>query len=226
MGEKDIDEIELVLLIGSTNFETIAGLLKQNGYDISEKPVEDEELHEYLYFDTEDRQLYLSGESLRIRLKREGKEKHKMTYKVPIEEPSDEGCMNRREYNVPFKGEPTLENAFTNFQQANPEITLPENLKNVVNVNKLRTAYQLIDQEGNTAEIAFDDMLAIDPENPELQKKLARELEVELITMQPENLERIRQIITDFDPTIRPSKASKYKIALDGIDELRGENIR
>jgi len=215
----EINEIELVLLIGDMKPETIIELLQQNGYNIESVLEGKEELKKYLYFDTPDKTLYHSGESLRIRLAKEAGGRHKVTYKVPNVPRTEEGYANRKEYNAAFSEEPILENALEKFFVEYPEVGLPNNLQHVVNVDKTRSTYELTSRDGETAELAFEDVLAIDPNNNAIQKRLTREMEVELRSAPTEILDDIRTIIKSYDPSIISSKKSKYNLALEAIEE-------
>jgi len=204
-------EIETIFLINNINNKEIINFLKENGYQVNQSQKKKSQLKKYLYFDTPNKDLLKTNYIFRIRLKKSEKGEHKVTYKIPIEQNND--YINKKEIELKFMGEPTIENALFKFKKQYPRVKIPKDLKQVVNLEKARETYHLVDGN-NLFEITFDNAVAINPLNGE-KRLLPKEMEIEILKASIESLIKVKKLILNFNREITLCQKSKYQLATE-----------
>lgn len=198
--------------------EDVLKLLKQNGYviqgELKIKPQED------TYYDNPEQNLNKSGSSFRIRRKNDGAV---VTYKTPIN--SREGFKQREEMEVQIPsayikedGSIDINDAINVLKSQYPSAVVPENLQLAVKVKNNRNKVNIKSPEGTVIELAFDDLNITDKYDSHF--KMKNEIESEIISGNPKELNRIRRIIgRKFD--VQDNPLSKYSRAMKEMKEQK-----
>jgi len=198
--------------------QEILDLLRANGYVVENalkvKRQED------TYYDDENKTLNNAGCSFRIRKKENGAV---VTYKSPIK--SDTGYKQREEFEVDIPdiymqedGSIMVEDAIDILRRMYPDIEIPKNLGIVAKVINNRNKVNVRAEDGTIIEVAFDD-LNIENENG-ISFEMDNEIECEVLTGNPQNLDDIYEIINqNYD--IRRNDLSKYSRAIQEMNEQR-----
>lgn len=163
---------------------------------------------EDVYFDDKEGTLEKQGASFRIRRKAD---KVKITYKMPKE--SHTAYKQRREYEIEvpkqYAQSIDLDLAILLLQKQYPELTIPENVGEVVTVINDRNKINLQCPDGTIVEMAFDSLKGKDSTGELYFVK--PELEFETKTGEPENLSVIYGIMNKaFPGQITQNTLSKY----------------
>ena len=198
--------------------EDVLKLLKQNGYviqgELKIKPQEDS------YYDNPEQNLNKSGSSFRIRRKNDGAV---VTYKTPIN--SREGFKQREEMEVQIPsfyikedGSIDINDAISILKNQYPNAVVPENLQLAVKVKNNRNKVNIKSPEGTVIELAFDDLNITDEHDSHF--KMKNEIESEILSGNPKELNRIRRIIgRKFD--VQDNSLSKYSRAMKEMKEQK-----
>lgn len=172
------------------------------------------------YYD--DNQGTLEKNNCSFRIRRKG-EKAIVTCKIPVE--SDTAYKQRKEMEVEIPkiyiqkdGTIFVEDAIDVLKKAYPEIKLPPNMQFVVKVINNRNKVNVQAPDGTIIELSFDDLHTQDSKGNDFRMK--DEIECEVLSGEPSNLENIHSIIEEnFD--IQRNELSKYSRAIKEMREQK-----
>lgn len=212
-------ERELKLLpMEEISKEKLINKLIENGYRLqgTVKQLEQEDT----YYDTPDKLFFNTERSFRIR-KVAGR--IFATYKAPIG--TEKSYTERQEFEVEVsperitkEGNVDVKDAIYFLKQKYPNLEFPENLYISTQVNNNRSKVNIESKDGTTMELAFDDLTAQD-ENGDFFK-MNNEIECEVLSGKPDELENIFNIINNnFD--VQKNSLSKYARAIKEMREQK-----
>ena len=199
--------------------EDMLKVLAKEGYKIEGELKQSKQ--EDTYYDNE-KTLLKKGCSFRIRRKGD---KAIVTCKIPVK--SDTEYKQREEYETEIPknyikedGRVSINDAKKALLEKYPNIELPEDLQVKVKVKNNRNKVNLIAQDGTVIELAFDDLETEDADGNKF--KMRNEIEGEIVSGNPENLQRLSEIIGKNYKNIRKNELSKYARALKEMNSQRG----